>query len=234
MNSRDITVWLDERWYDALSRQLKKKDTTIEDELDTYLDAMIDQLPERVREKISREIWEEDQRQREAAEAARRFSVFRVTQDGRTDYLLTEGAGSMETLHAAMRLRSYLLRKGNSSERFTETIPAADYIAPEVFREYADELRQGTGRIVSVLDIDLDRGEFSVLDAADGWKTYTTRDASVAAWYASLRDGMTWEWRLDRFAARLEGREITSPDHLAEQDISAQGELGIAPPEQTM
>ena len=234
MNSRDITVWLDERWYDALSRQLEKKDTTIEDELNAYLDVMIDQLPERVREKISREIWEEDQRQREAAEAARRFSVFRVTQDGRTDHLLTEGAGSMDALHAAMRLRTYPLRKGNSSERFAETIPAADYIAPEVFREYADELRQDSGRMVSALDIDLDRGEFSVLDAADGWKTYTTRDASVAAWYASLRDGMDWEWRLNRFAARLEGREIASPDHLAEQDISAQEGLGIAPPEQTM
>ena len=64
MNSRDITLWLDERWYDALSRQLKKKDTTVEDELNEYLDAMIDQLPEQVRKKISREIWEEDQQQR--------------------------------------------------------------------------------------------------------------------------------------------------------------------------
>ena len=234
MNSRDITVWLDERWYGVLSRQLKKQDTTVEEQLDEYLDAMIDQLPEQVRNRISREIWEEDQRQREAAEAVRRFSVFRVTQDGRTDYLLTEGAGSMDTLHAAMRLRSYLLRKGNSSERFADAIPVADDIAPEVFREYADELRQGSGRMVSVLDIDLDRGEFSTLDAADGWKTYPTRDASVAAWYASLRDGMDWEWRLNRFAARLEGREIASPDHLAEQDISAQEGLGIAPPEQTM
>ena len=234
MNSRDITVWLDERWYDALSRQLQKKDTTVEDELNAYLDEMLNQLPAPVYERVSREIWEEDQRQRQAAEAVRRFSVFRVTQDGRTDHLLTEGAGSMDALHAAMRLRTYLLRKGNSSERFIQAIPAADYIAPEVFQEYADELRQGSGRIVSVLDIDLDRGEFSVLDAADGWKTYTTRDASVAAWYASLRDGMDWEWRLNRFAARLEGREIASPDHLAEQDISAQEGLGIAPPEQTM
>ena len=30
MNSRNITLWLDERWYDALSNQLKKKDTTVE------------------------------------------------------------------------------------------------------------------------------------------------------------------------------------------------------------
>ncbi|MBD5085684.1 MAG: hypothetical protein HDT33_11745 [Clostridiales bacterium] len=208
MSKRSIVLHLDEGWYDALSRQLNKKDTTIEDELNAYLDEMLNQLPAPVYERVSREIWEEDQRQRQAAEAVRRFSVFRVTQDGRTDHLLTEGAGSMDALHAAMRLRTYLLRKGNSSERFAETIPAADYIAPEVFREYADELRQDTGRMVSALDIDLDRGEFSVLDAQDGWKTYTTRDASVAAWYASRRDGMTWEWRLDRFAEQLENKII--------------------------
>ena len=234
MNSRDITVWLDERWYDALSRQLKKQDTTVEEQLDEYLDAMIDQLPEQVRNRISREIWEEDQRQREAAEAVRRFSVFRVTQDGRTDHLLTEGAGSMDALHAAMRLRTYLLRKCNSSERFIQAIPAADYIAPEVFQEYADELRQDSGRMVSALDIDLDRGEFSTLDAANGWETYTIRDVSVAAWHANRKDGMTWGWRLNRFAEQLEGKEIATPDHLAEQDVSAQERPGIAPPEQTM
>ena len=44
MSSREVSVWLDERWYNALSRQLKKKDTTVEDELNNYLDAMIDQI----------------------------------------------------------------------------------------------------------------------------------------------------------------------------------------------
>ena len=63
MNSRDINLWLDERWYNALSCQLKKKDTTVEDELNTCLDAMIGQLPEQARERISRVIREEDQRQ---------------------------------------------------------------------------------------------------------------------------------------------------------------------------
>ena len=234
MSKRGIVLHLDERWYDALSRQLSKKDTTIEDELNAYLDEMLNQLPAPVYERVSREIWEEDQRQREAAEAVRRFSVFCVTQDGQTDHLLTEGAGSMDALHAAMRLRSYLLRKGNSSERFIQAIPAADHIAPEVFQEYADELRQGTGRMVSVLDINLDRGEFSTLDVEDGWETYAIRDMSVAAWHASRRDGMSWRWRLDCFAEQLESKEIATPDHLVEQDISAQERLGIAPPEQTM
>ena len=212
MIPHEICVWLDERWYNALSRQLKRKDTTIEDELDAYLDEMLNQLPAPVYERISREIWEEDQRHREAEEASRRFSAFRITQDGRTDHLLAEGGASMDALNTAMRLRTYLLRKGNSSERFAQTIPAADHIAPEVFQEYAGELRQNTGRIVSVLDIDLDRGEFSTLDVVDGWETYTIRDVSVAAWHANRKDGMTWERRLDRFAEHLETRMIRRDD----------------------
>lgn len=208
MNSRDITLWLDERWYDALSRQLKKKDTTVEDELNEYLDAMIDQLPEQVREKISREIWEEDQRQREVTEAARRISVFRVTQDGRTDHLLTQGPIPVDVLHTAVALRSYLLAKGNSAQRFAERLHSVVDIAPEVFQDYADELMRRTGRVTAVLDIDLDRGEFSTLDALDGWETYTIRDVSTAAWHANRKDHLAWERRLDIFAGHLETRML--------------------------
>ena len=208
MNSRDITLWLDERWYDALSRQLKKKDTTVEDELNEYLDAMIDQLPEQMREKISREIWEEDQRQREATEAARRISVFRVTQDGRTDHLLTQGTIPVDVLHIAVALRSYLLAKGNSAQRFAERLHSVVDIAPEVFQDYADELMRRTGQVTAVLDIDLDRGEFSTLDALNGWETYTIRDVSTAAWHATRKDHLAWERRLDIFAGHLETRML--------------------------
>ena len=208
MNSRDITLWLDERWYDALSRQLKERDTTVEDELNEYLDAMIDQLPEQVREKISREIWEEDQRQREATEAARRISVFRVTQDGRTDHLLTQGTIPVDVLHTAVALRSYLLAKGNSAQRFAKRLQSVVDIAPEVFQDYADELMRRTGRVTAVLDIDLDRGEFSTLDALNGWETYTIRDVSTAAWHANRKDHLAWERRLDIFAGHLETRML--------------------------
>ena len=208
MNSREISLWLDERWYDALSRELEKKDTTIEDELNEYLDQMLNQLPSQVYERISREIWEEDQQQRQQAEANRRISVFRVTQDGRTDHLLMEGARFMSVLRAALQLRSYLLRKANSPERFTEALKGAVDIASEVFKSCADELREGTGRIVSALDIDLDHSEFSVLDPADGWEVYTIRDVSTAAWHADRKDSLAWDRRLDIFAARLEGKMV--------------------------
>lgn len=234
MNSREVVVWLDERWYDALSRQLKKKDTTVEDELNEYLDAMIDQLPEQVRKKISREIWEEDQRQREATEAARRISVFRVTQDGRTDHLLTQGTIPVDVLHTAVALRSYLLAKGNSSQRFAERLHNVVDIAPEVFQDYAGELMRRTGRVTAVLDIDLDRGEFSTLDALNGWETYTIRDVSTAAWHANRKDHLEWERRLDIFAGRLKQRGIAPPERLTSEEIGPQEQPEAAPFEQTM
>ena len=212
MADRQIELWIDERWYDALSEHLEKRDTTLEEKLEEYLDVLIDQLPESVCKKISREMWEEDRQQREAAEAARRFSVFRVTQDGETDCLLTEGTASMDAFHTALRLRSYLLAKGNSSQLFSQAISAAEHIAPEVFQDYAGEFRQRTGRVVAALDIDLDRGEFAVLDAQHGWENYTVRDVCTAAWHADRKNGLHWTKRLDIFSARLEGKEIT-PEH---------------------
>lgn len=56
MKSREITLWLDERWYDALSRHLK--DETVEDKLGDYLDQLINELvPEQEYSRISQEHW---------------------------------------------------------------------------------------------------------------------------------------------------------------------------------
>lgn len=61
MKSRDICVWLDERWYDALSRHLK--DESVEDKLGDYLDQLINELvSEQEYSRISQELWQEDQR----------------------------------------------------------------------------------------------------------------------------------------------------------------------------
>lgn len=227
MSNQSIVLHLDERWYNALSRQLDKADMTVEGMLDDYLDKLIDRLPEQMRETINREIWDEDWRQREAAEAAQPISVFRVTQGGRTDYLLTEGGASMDVLHTAMRLRAYLLAKGNSPQQFIQAIPVADYITSEVFQDYADELRERTGHVIAALDIDLDRSEFSTLDVLNGWETYAIRDVSMAAWHANRNDSLRWEQRLEIFAGRLEGLEIVPPDRLVEQDSAFSEGWGV-------
>ena len=50
MNDREIALWVDERWYQALSQQLENE--TVEEKLDNYLDELISQLPDHVQEKI--------------------------------------------------------------------------------------------------------------------------------------------------------------------------------------
>ena len=40
MNSKALEIWLDERWYKALSQQLENE--TVEEKLDNYLDELID------------------------------------------------------------------------------------------------------------------------------------------------------------------------------------------------
>ena len=209
MSLRSITVQLDERWYDALARQAEKQDMTVEEKLDEYLDALIDQLPEKVCDKVSREIWQE-QRQ----EVSRRCSVLRITQDGRTDHLLTEGAASLDALHAAVRLRSFLLSKvGQPSLRFAETLHGTVDIAPEVFREHTEELRQGAGQTVAALDINLDRSEFSLLDTEGGrWLKYAVPDVLSALWHSQRNPSLTSEQQQTIFDSRLDGMEIFTPE----------------------
>lgn len=56
MASREISLWIDERWYQALSKQLRSM--TVEEALEEKLEALIDeQVPDPECARISREIW---------------------------------------------------------------------------------------------------------------------------------------------------------------------------------
>ena len=59
MRSREISLWLDERCYAAINRQLKNE--TLEEHLESVIDDLCNRLPQRVYDRISAEIWEEQQ-----------------------------------------------------------------------------------------------------------------------------------------------------------------------------
>ena len=210
--SVELTLWLHEYKMDALSIVLEEQGTSVEKRMqemliDLYSDLVPFETQQEIRARIDAEYTAAQ------AEASRRFSVFRVTQDGHTDHLITDGTGAMDMLRTATTLRSYLLAKGNSTQRFAERLHNVADIAPEVFQDYADELMQRTGRVTAALDIDLDRGEFSTLDAVDGWEPYTIRYVSAAAWRATRKAGLGWDRRLELFAAHLESCMIRSEGH---------------------
>ena len=103
MASREINLWIDERWYNALSKHLK--DETLEEHLEDVIDEMCNQLPEHEYKRISEAIWREEQEGKQAQEAARRFAVFHVTEDGNSTYFMADE--NLDMLQAAVRLRSY-------------------------------------------------------------------------------------------------------------------------------
>ena len=100
MIGKEVIIWLDQRWYDALNKHLK--DETLEEHLEEVIDQLCNQLPRREYERISQEIWQEDQANKQAQEAARRFAVFHVTEGHSSTYFVAEE--NLEMLQVAARL----------------------------------------------------------------------------------------------------------------------------------
>ena len=205
MRDREITLWLDERWYDALSKQLKGE--TLEEHLENILDEMCNQLPQREYERISHELWAEQQAEEEAREAARRFAVFHVTENGSSDYILAEE--KLELLSTARRLRSYIRKPPDEApHRFVETLLHTQRISQEEFNSYVSERLDNTGRVVGAYDIDLDSGDMEAVSILDGWKRFRIRDVSTAAYFAMKKGNASSDERWRIFLDRLEERTL--------------------------
>ena len=205
MPSREISLWIDERWYDALSKHLK--DETVEEHLEEVLDQMCNQLPEHEYVRISHEIWQEDQANREQQEASRRFAVFHVTENHHSTYFVAEE--NLEMLQVANRLRSYIRKPPeNSPTKFTGMFTRGQKISMEQYDEYVAERLDNTGRVVGAFDIDLDKGHFNALHIMDGWKCFRIQDVSTAAYFAMKKSGDSMDRRMVVFLDRLDGKQI--------------------------
>ena len=226
MRGREITLWLDERWYDALSKHLKGE--TLEEHLENVLDEMCNQLPQQEYERISHELWAEQQAEEEAREAARRFAVFHVTENGSSDYILAEE--NLELLPTARRLRSYIRKPPDEApHRFVETLLRTQRISQEEFDSYVSERLDNTGRVVGAYDIDLDSGDMEAVNIMDGWKRFRIRDVSTAAYFAMKKGNAApderWRIFLDRLEERTLNQEpepayLTGSRRLCAEDIS--------------
>ena len=154
MIGKEVIIWLDRRWYDALNEHLKGE--TLEEHLEDVIDQLCNRLPEHEYKRISQEIWQEEQANKRAQEAARRFAVFHVTEDGSSTYFVAEE--NLEMLQAVCDISPVpVIASGGAGciDHFTElfkTIPQVDAgLAASIFHfgevkisDLKDELkRQG-------------------------------------------------------------------------------------------
>ena len=220
MSSREIALWLDERWYQALSRQLGKE--TVEDKLNDYLNQLIDQLPERVRERISGEIRDEEQQRKQALDAVQKFSAFRVTENGVTEHFrMDRPVGLLETARCVRTT----LRQEPGPRPFREMFHRPESITAEEFDTMAAARSAQSCKVAAAFDIDFDRMEFSTVRPFTGWATYKLNDVSTAVWYAERCGSYEWAVRQARLVEKLAGREICSAGHLSAEDFTPAEEI---------
>ena len=206
MSSREIVLWLDERWYDALERHIKGE--SLQDKLEDYLDELCNNLlPDYEYEQISKDIYEERMEREAQREADRRFAVFRVTERGEQSCFLVEQP--IGILAAARSMRHYV--SGESASDFRHYYATASDIAPEEYEQYVSERMENTGRVVGAFDIDFDAGTFDALNVTDGWHRFAVRDVRTAAYHADRKSNESPDDRLAKLLEYLRDRELTQP-----------------------
>ena len=220
MNSRDITLWLEERWYDALSKHLK--DETVEEHLENVLDEMCNQLPRKEYERISQEIWQERQAEKEEQEARRTWSAYHVTERGEEWYFKV--SPSEELLDTARKLRVYL-KSDSKVEKFIRQFSHGETISPEEYQDMIHTRMENTGKVRGVFDMDFDKREFSAVNIMDGWKSWAMQDVSTAAYRAFRKGYISTDARYRILLNHLDGREIVSAGHLSAQNFSFGDEI---------
>lgn len=219
MDSREISVWLDKRWYAALSRHLDGG--TVEDQLDRYLKELISQLPKEEYDQISREIQEEDLRQQQEIEAAKKFSAFHVREHGQEEYFQLERPWNV--LNAASILREYLRK--DKQDSFSDFCGIRQQITAGEFDRLAGAHMENPKKVTGAFTLDFDKKEFPTVDAADGWWTYFMQDVSAAAYRAFRAEGLSERQRMARFTERLADCEIESAGHLSAMQVSFAEEI---------
>ena len=200
MNSRDITVYLDERWCNALE---SATGTKVEALLQERMDALVQQLPPEVRLPIEADIRREEQLRANELDAKRRLAVFRVTKDGRSHCYRSDHRDDF--LELGIRLRQYLR---SDAPDVSQLISKAASVPLEQFEQYTAEMVSGSPRVTGAFDIDLDSGLVSTLSPKDGWHCYRVKDVSTAVYFATKSQSQWWK-RDEVFHDRLEGKELT-------------------------
>lgn len=209
MNDIDITLYLNAYRVRALADALGDQTAeTVEDKLAEVFDTLYQEyVPDEQRASIEATIEREDAAEQARLEAARRFAVYHIRENGEdrhftSDYFLSP-------MQAAYRYRLY--ERGELSadpKTFTDAFIETNPVSLEYFVKVCADIHSDN-RVTALLEFDLDEGRVSVCDSTDNeWQTYSLHDFSVAAYKAFRSDYRSEECRREIFNSSLTGKEM--------------------------
>lgn len=222
MNDIDITLYLNEYRVQALADTLGSQTAeTVEDKLTEAFDTLYQEyVPDEQRASIEARNERENAAEQARLEAARRFAVYHIRENGddchfTSDYFLSP-------MQAAYRYRLYERGELSADPKtfaaaFIETNPVSlEYFGKVCADIHADD------RVTALLEFDLDEGWVSVhISTDDDWQTYSLRDFSVAACKAFRSDYRSEECRREIFNDSLAGKEVDLSETDDESEASA-------------
>ena len=190
---------------DALGNQTAE---TLEDKLTEAFDTLYQEyVPDEQRASIEARIERENAAEQARLEAARRFAVYHIRENGddchfTSDYFLSP-------MQAAYRYRLYARGELSADPKtFADAFIETNPVSLEYFSKVCADIHSDD-RVTALFEFDLDEGRVSVYDGTDNeWQTYSLRDFSVAAYKAFRSDYRGEECRREIFNNSLAGKEM--------------------------
>ena len=214
-----LEVWLHGYKMDALSSVLEEQGTTVEKRMQEMLfDLYAELVPHEVQQEICSRLDAERAAEQAEEEAARKYTVFCVRENGSKSFFQLDRSGSI--LEVAKFLRRYLREGQGTAALQTSTFARMEPVTAERYDQLLALRMETPNKVTGVFDLDFDKQEVSTADAAEGWKTWSMQDVSTAIYHAYRKGYLSPERYMARFLEKLEGKELTSAGHLSAKEIS--------------
>ena len=209
MNDIDITLYLNEYRVRALADALGDQTAeTVEDKLAEAFDTLYQKyVPDEQRASIEATIENEYAAEQARLEAARRFAVYHIRENGDDCHFTSDHF--LSPMQAAYRYRLYARGELSADPKtFTDAFIETNPVSLEYFGKVCADIHSDN-RVTALLEFDLDEGRVSVCDSTDNeWQTYSLHDFSVAAYKAFRSDYRNEECRREIFNNSLAGKEM--------------------------
>lgn len=211
-----LKLWLSEYKMDALSSVLEEQGTSVEKRMQEMLiDLYAELVPVETQQEIRARMDAEYAAAQAAEEAARKYTAFCVREAGVKSFFQLDR--SERILEVAKFLRRYVRERQDQGIAALQTSAFArmEPVTAERYDQLLTLRMEAPNKVTGVFDLDFDRQEFSAVDAAEGWKTWSMQDVSTAIYHAYRKNRLRPELYMARFLEKLEGKELTSPHRIS-------------------
>ncbi len=220
-----LELWLHEYKMQALASALEKQGVTVEQKMqDALTELYVELVPADARQEISARIKAELAAEQEAAERERKYTAFRVRENGTNQFFQI---GQRKTfLDLGRFLREYLAEGGIFGvEALRKSFSDLAPISAEQYNQLMESRLENPNKVTDVHELDFDKQTASTVAIGRDWRTYSMKDISAAAYFAFRKSGLGPFQHEARFENKLIGKERSSAGHLSAKEISLAEEI---------